>query len=224
MICPEQCLGSRVWTARVAADRAEIQECRKGKTMTAQRRILFTLAFFIASAASGQQGAPPKSTGSPQPLKAAMALIQKELNAVGKLNFVVHIFNAEEKGDPPYSEKLSKVVADPATCTIHYHWWRMMHGEVVNDEDVSLKLHDVLHVATMSHDEYLKKVAEEEGPTPDGDRGYYEKFDPLLFMVMARTSDDDGVAFSFTDEKQAGRVGKAMTQAVKLCGGKTGPL
>ena len=152
-----------------------------------------------------------------------MAVIQKELNAVGKLNFVVHIFNAEEKGDPPYSEQLSKVVADPATCTIHYHWWRMMHGEVVNDEDVSLKLHDVQVVATMSFDEYLKKLDKEEGPTPDGDMGYHEKFDPPLFMVMVRTSEDDGVALSFTDEKQAGRVGKAMTQAVQLCGGKTGP-
>lgn len=191
--------------------------------MQAYRRISFILAIFIVSTAWGQQSAPPKSTGSAQSLTAAMAVIQKELNAVGKLNFVVHIYNAEEKGDPPYSEQLSNVVADPATCTIHYHWWRMMHGEVVNDEDVSLRLHDVQIVATMSYDEYLKKLAKEEGPTPDGDMGYYEKFDPPLFMVMVRISDEDGVALSFTDSKQAGRVGKAMTQAVQLCGGKAGP-
>jgi hypothetical protein len=186
--------------------------------------MFFILAFFITSAAWAQQGAPPKPTGNAKPLTAAMEVIQKELNAVGKLDFVVHIFNAEEKGDAPYSEQLSKVIADPATCTVRYHWWRMMHGEVVNDEDVSLKLHDVQVVATMSYDEYLKKVAKEEGPTPDGDRGYYEKFDPTLFMVMVRISDEDGAAFSFTDAKQAGRVGKAMTQAVQLCGGKTGPF
>ena len=190
--------------------------------MKAYRPIFFILAIFIASTACGQQSAPPKSTGSAQSLAAAMAAIQKELNALGKLNFVVHIYNAEEKGDPPYSEQLTKVVADPATCTIHYHWWRMMHGEVVNDEDVSLKLHDVEIVATMSFDEYLKKLDKEEGPTPDGDRGYYEKFDPPLFMVMVRISDEDETEFSFTDAKQAGRVGKAMTQAVQLCGGKTG--
>jgi len=190
--------------------------------MQAYQRISFILIFFIASTACGQQSAPPKSAAIPQPLTAAMAAIQKELNAVGKLNFVVHIYNAEEKGDSPYSEQLSNVVADPATCTIHYHWWRMMHGDVVNDEDVSLKLHDVEIVATLSHDEYLKKVAKEEGPTPDGDRGYYEKFDPPLFIVLVQISDEDGAAFSFTDAKQAGRVGKAMTQAVQLCGGKTG--
>jgi ferredoxin-NADP reductase len=206
----------------MAADRAEIREDGKGKTMKAYRRISFILAILIVSTACGQQSAPPKPTDSAQSLTAAMAAIQKELNAVGKLNFIVHIYNAEEKGDPPYSEQLSNVVADPATCTIHYHWWRMMHGEVVNDEDVSLKLHDVEIVATMSFDEYLKKLDKEEGPTPDGDRGYYEKFDPPLFMVMVRISDEDGAAFSFTDSKQAGRVGKAMTQAVQLCGGKTG--
>jgi hypothetical protein len=223
MICPEQSLRGRVVTVRAVAERAGNREDRKGKTMKAYRPMFFILAFSIASTVCGQQSAPPKSTGSAQSLTAAMAVIQKELNAVGKLNFVVHIFNAEEKGDPPYSEQLSKVVADPATCTIHYHWWRMMHGEVVNDEDVSLKLHDVQVVATMSFDEYLKKLDKEEGPTPDGDMGYHEKFDPPLFMVMVRTSEDDGVALSFTDEKQAGRVGKAMTQAVQLCGGKTGP-
>lgn len=192
--------------------------------MKAYRPIFFILAFFIASAAWGQQGAQPKSTAAAQPLPAAMQVIQKELNAVGKLSFVVHLYNAEEKGDAPYSEQLSNVVADPATCTIHYHWWRMMHGDVVNDEDVTLKLHDAVMVATMSHDDYLKMVAKQEGPTPDGDRGYYEKFDPPLFMVMVQMSgdDEDGAAFSFTDEKQAGRVGKAMVQAVELCGGKTG--
>lgn len=192
--------------------------------MKAYRPIFFVLAFFIASAALGQQGAQPKSTAAAQPLPAAMQVIQKELNAVGKLSFVVHLYNAEEKGDAPYSEQLSNVVADPATCTIHYHWWRMMHGDVVNDEDVTLKLHDAVMVATMSHDDYLKMVAKQEGPTPDGDRGYYEKFDPPLFMVMVQMSgdDEDGAAFSFTDEKQAGRVGQAMVQAVKLCGGKTG--
>jgi hypothetical protein len=191
--------------------------------MKANGWLAVILACGITSAAWGQQNVPPQPVGGAQSLESAMQAIQKELNTVGRLNFVVHIFNAEEKGDPPYSEQLTKVVADPATCTIHYHWWRMMHGEVVNDEDVSLKLHDVVIVATMSHDEYLKKLAKEEGPTPDGDMGYYEKFDPPLFMVMVQISDEDGAAFSFTDAKQAGRVGKAMTQAVKLCGGKTGP-
>jgi hypothetical protein len=190
--------------------------------MQAHHRISFILVFFIASTAWAQQSAPPKPAGATQPLTAAMQVIQKDLNAVGKLNFVVHINIADEKGDSQYSEQLTKVVADPATCTIHYHWWRMMHGDVVNDEDVSLNLHSMLGVWMMSDDRYFKKVIEKEGSTPD-DKGYYEKFEPTLYIVVMRISEDDEEAFTFTDEKQAGRVGKAMTQAVKLCGGKLGP-
>ena len=74
-----------------------------------------------------------------------MQLIQKELNAVGKLSFVVHVFDKEEgNGTSRYIEELSKVVADPANCTIRYHAWVSMHGEVVHDEDDTLSLHDVL--------------------------------------------------------------------------------
>jgi hypothetical protein len=189
--------------------------------MQAYRRISFTLAIFVVSTVWGQQGAPPKPAGAAQPLTAAMQVIQKELNAVGKLNFVVHINIADEKGDAQYSEQLSNVVADPATCTIHYHWWRMMHGEVVNDEDVTRNLHTMLGVWMMSDQQYFKKVIEKEGSTPD-DKGYYEKFEPTMYMVVMRVAEDDEESFSFTDEKQAGRVGKAMTQAVQLCGGKLG--
>ena len=189
--------------------------------MQAYRRISFTLAVFVVSTVWGQQGAPPKPAGAAQPLTAALAVIQKELNAVGKLNFVVHINIADEKGDAQYSEQLSNVVADPASCTIHYHWWRMMHGEVVNDEDVTRNLRSMLGVWMMSDQQYFKKVIEKEGSTPD-DKGYYEKFEPTMYMVVMRVAEDDEESFSFTDEKQAGRVGKAMTQAVQLCGGKLG--
>lgn len=192
--------------------------------MQAHQRILYFLAFSIASTAWAQQGAPPESTGSPQPLTAAMAVIQKELNSIGKLTFVVHVSNADEKGSSTFSEQLSSVVADPATCTIHYHFWKMMHGDVVNDEDVSLNLHNMLGVWTMSAEQYFQKAVEKEGPSPDGDRGYYMKFDPTMFVVVMRMSEDDDEGFSFTDEKQADRVGKAMTQAVQLCGGETGPF
>lgn len=158
-----------------------------------------------------------------QPLTAAMTDIQKELNSVGKLNFVVHVSNAEEKGDAQISVQLSKVIADPATCTIHYHWWRMMHGDVVNDEDVSLNLHNMQGVWIMSAEQYFKKAVEKEGPTTNGDKGYYERFEPTMYVVVMRISADDEEGFSFTDENQAARVGKATTQAVKLCGGKIGP-
>jgi len=153
-----------------------------------------------------------------------MQVIQKELNSVGQLNFAVAVSNADENGTSQMSEQISKVIADPATCTIRYHWWESIQGNVVDDDDVSISLHDVLGVSTMSAEESWKKEAEKEGATPDELKVYYEKFDPPMFIVAVRMTGDDGEAFSFTDEKQASRVGQAVVQAVLLCGGKNQPF
>jgi len=94
------------------------------------RRITPILAFAITSAAWGQssappppaQNAPPPAQNSPpssqnaptlsaesaQQLAAAMQVIQKELNSVGKLNFIVHSSNADEVGTSRYSVLLTK--------------------------------------------------------------------------------------------------------------------
>jgi hypothetical protein len=210
------------------------------------RRITPILAFAITSAAWGQSSAPPPpaqnapppaqnappsaqnaptlSAESAQQLAAAMQVIQKELNSVGKITFKVDVSNADEKGSSQLSEQASNVIADPATCTIRYHWWESIAGNVVDDEDMSISLHDVQGVSTMSAEESWKKEAEAEGATPDQLKIYYEKFDPPMFIVAMKTTGDNGESFSFTDQKQASRVGEAVTQAVKLCGGKPDPF
>jgi hypothetical protein len=187
------------------------------------RRITPILAFAITSAAFAQQTAPPPAE-SAQQLAAAMQVIQKELNSVGKLSFVVQVSNADEKGSSQLSEQVNKVIADPATCTIRYHWWESISGNVVDDEDMSISLHDVLGVSMMSAEESWKKEAEKEGATPDELKVYYEKFDPPMFIAAMRMTGDDGEAFSFTDQNQASRVGQAVAQAVVLCGGKSDPF
>jgi hypothetical protein len=95
---------------------------------------------------------------------------------------------------------------------------------VGDDDDVSISLHDVLGVSTISAEQSWKKEAEKEGATPNELKVYYEKFDPPMFIVEIRMTGDDGEAFSFTDQKQASRVGQAVAQAVSLCGGKPGPF
>lgn len=196
-------------------------------------------AIAITTAALGQQSPAPRPV-APQPaatkpaaskpvataqsLPATMLEIQTELNKVGKLSFVVDFYLSDEKGTSKVMEEDSKVVADPDSCTIRYHLWKSMHGEVVNDEDVSLNLRDVKGVWTMSNDELLKKVMKKEGTTPDDRKyGYYERYSPTMYVVALRMSNDDENGFPFTDQKQAQRVGRAMAHAVKLCGGKMGP-
>ena len=184
---------------------------------------ILTLALtFTAWAQQTAKTAPP-ATENAQQLASAMQVVQRELNTVGKLTFVVDVSNADEKGTSQYSVLLTNVVADPATCTIRYHFWRSMSGKVVDDDDVSIGLHDVLGISTMSAEEAFKEQAEKEGATPSELEGFYEKFDPPMFVVAMRMPEDADEGFSFTDQKQASRVGQAVVQAVKLCGGKTGP-
>jgi hypothetical protein len=184
------------------------------------RRIAPILALAITSSLWAQQIAAPAHSQDAQKLAAEMQIIQRELNSVGKLNFAVAVSNADEKGTSQMSEQVSNVTADSATCSIRYHWWESIAGNMVDDEDKSIKLHDVLGVSTISAEESWKKEAQKEGATPDELRVYYEKFDPPMFIVAMRMAGDDGEAFSFVDEKQADRVGQAVAQAVLLCGGK----
>jgi hypothetical protein len=153
-----------------------------------------------------------------------MQVIQKELSSLGKLTYMAYVSNADEKGSSKVIIVYSNVVADPASCTISYHWWRSMHGTVVNDEDVSLSLRDAKGVWAMSSVEALHKVSEKEGTLEEERKyGYYERFVPPLYLVDLRMSNDDEEGFEFANQRQSQRVGKAMTQAVKLCGGTQEP-
>jgi hypothetical protein len=195
--------------------------------MKTLRMVVSTFVLTVFSAAFAQQpvAPPPKPAADGPSLAATMQLIQKELNAVGKLSFVVHVFDKEEgNGISKYIEELSKVVADPASCTIRYHWWRSMHGEVINDKDMSLNLHDVLGIVMMSEDQVEKKQFEEDKAYPEEKNTYHLKFIPQVYWVIMRKAGDNIEGFTFADKKQATRVAKAMGHAVELCGGKNVPF
>ena len=169
--------------------------------------------------------APHKTAGSLPTLAETMQLIQDQLNKIGKLSFVVHIQDqVEGNATVPYSTEVSNVVADAASCTIRYHWKRSMHGDVVNDEDVSLSLHDVLGLAAMSDQEHQKMLFERERSSPDEKQTNFTTFEPPLFMVVMREAGDNETGFSFADQKAANSVARAMARVVDLCGGKSGPL
>ncbi len=190
--------------------------------MKSPRSIVFVLILTVFSVAFAQQPAAPplQPAGQGPSLAATMQLIQKELNAVGKLSFVVHIFDKEEgNGVSQYIEERSKVIADPATCAIRYHLWRSMHGGVVNDEDVTFSLRDVLGLSMLTNGEHEKLIFEREKAYPEVKQTLHMKFDPQVYLVIMRTAGDNEEGFSFVDKKQAERIANAMFHAVELCGG-----
>ena len=87
------------------------------------------------------------------------------------------------------------------------------------------ELIDGLGSDLLAIDEAIKRVAEQEGPVEEGRKNdYYDRFVPTVYMVMMRFANNDGDALDFADLKQAQLVGEAMTEAVKLCGGKQEPF
>jgi hypothetical protein len=191
------------------------------------RVIISVLILTAFTATFAQQPAAPshKPVAKAPPLTVTMQLIQKELNAVGKLSFVVHIYDQEEgNGISKYIEERSNVVADPATCTIRFHWSKSVHGDVVDDEDVSFSLRDVLAISMMNIEQVEKKQYEEEKAYPEEKQTLHMKFDPQMYVVIMRKPDDNTEGFSFVDQKQATRVAKAMGHAIELCGGKNVPF
>jgi hypothetical protein len=174
---------------------------------------------------SAQQAAQAsRATGSAPSLAETMQTIQSELNQVGRLNFVIHIEDREEgNATVQYSTEVSNAVADPASCTIRYHWKRSMRGEVVNDEDVSISLGDILGLSMMTVEQHEKAVFERERASPDEQKKGHMEFDPPMFMVVARKAGGNEEGFAFIDEKMAGRVAKALGRGVELCGGKNIP-
>jgi hypothetical protein len=195
--------------------------------MKTLRIIVYAFVFAASCEAFAQQSVtpPPQPAVAGPTLAATMQLIQKEMNAVGRLNFVVHIFDQEEgNGTSKYIVELSNVVADPATCAIRYHWWRSIHGDVVNNEDVSFSLRDVLGLSMMNNDQAEKKQYEADKAYPEEKQTYHTEFVPQLYLVIMRKPEDNVEGFMFIDKKQADRVAKSMGHAVELCGGKNVPF
>jgi hypothetical protein len=178
------------------------------------------LACGISSTAPlGQQSATPQPADSGPSLAATMQFIQNTLRERGKLTFVVHT-NNDAGGDTAIQEtsEISNVVADPAAGTIGYHYKKTGQGNVLED-DYKLNLHDVHSVVVIPFEQYALEEHEKEKPYLGDQPGWYAKFDPPIFLVLARGPGDEERGVDYADEKMAHRIADALSHAVELCGG-----
>jgi hypothetical protein len=191
------------------------------KTLRAIGSVLVLTAF---SAAFAQQPvAPPSKPAASGPsLAETMQLIQKELNAVGKTNFMVN--TRDEQGGPDhiaqYTTEISNVVADSASCTVRYHWKSSTPDQVMDEGDFSLNLHDVQSVRVMTYVQYVREVDGEDTEHTDP-KDWYTKYNPPIIMLVPQLARDKTgeYGFIFADEEIANRIAKVLTHAVELCGG-----
>jgi len=193
--------------------------------MKTLRAIVSVLVLTAISASFAQQpdAPPPKPVADGPTLVATMQLIQKELNAVGKTNFMVS--TRDEQGGPDhiaqYTTKISNVVAVSASCTVRYHWKRSTTNGVLDESDFSLNLHDVQGIKVMTYVQYLKEVEGENIGDPNDQTDWYTKFNPPMIVLFPQLAGDKAgeYGFIFADEVMANRITKMLTHAVELCGG-----
>jgi hypothetical protein len=160
---------------------------------------------------------PPKPADEGPSLEVTMKFIQSKLSS--KANFIEYIHDDAQNTDRivQMSVETSKVVADPAGCRIAYHTSTIRDANTtVFDGDGSLNLREVEDLVVRTGEQEKKIIDSEEGHLT-----YTTRFDPPIFFVIARRSQDEDLqdAFLFREEDMANRVAKAMVHAVELCGG-----
>ena len=179
--------------------------------------VVCLLAVLIGPAVAQQPVAKPQPAVNGPTLAETMQLLQKELNAYGKVTFTV--IERDEPGGPEhisqYTFEISNVVADSASCKVRYHMSSSIKEKVISDEDLSLKLHYVLGIRVRTYVQFLKEEDGIDIENPDDQARGYTKFNPPMIMLEPQGAD----GFVFADEAMANRIAKVLTHAVELCGG-----
>jgi hypothetical protein len=148
-----------------------------------------------------------------------MQFLQAALNEQGKMSWTTHYHDSADATNWTYSFvfETSKFVADPAACTINYHYKITRDGVVTSDTDTSFSLHDVQDVTLTTGDQRQNK-----NDLAAGHKTWNAKVDPPVFDLIVQEKGNAEFYFFFFDEDTANRVTKAMGHAVELCGWSRG--
>lgn len=187
---------------------------------------LMTMCFLVLAATSAlAQGKksvppPPKPAEAGPSLEVTMTFIQDELNDVGRLNFIAYYHDNADGDDwtNQFRNQATKIVSDPGTCRINYHWKVEIDGAVTQDLNSSFLFKDVRDIAVMSIEQVQKEL-----DTAAGHPSWNAKVDPPVFSLKVRGTDKHSNYFYLYDEQMANRLAKAMLHAVELCGGGSEP-
>lgn len=175
-------------------------------------------ALFCASALA-QTAAPPPSGAidNGTPLAVTMQYIQGKLNDIGTVNFVTYVQNTTENSSFSniYRIEVGHVVADPSQCRVTYHWKILRDSSTLMDDDFSFLLQDVQDIVIEPYSKYQNEVDASLG----NPNFVTSSTNPRITALVARHSQGTSNLFPFTDADTAGRVAKAFTHAVDLCGG-----
>src|SRR3984885_7631631 len=171
--------------------------------------LLSSLIFLVSAVAFAQSqvAPPPKPADDGQTIEATMKFIEDKLNAIGRVDIVVYLNDGVRGTD--WSNKrtweISKVVADPKTCFMKYHYKWIHVGQVLRDNDITLGFKWVRSIAVTPMDPLLHNADAKAGHPERSERSV-----PPVFVLVAKFANGNNQQFEFFDESMANRVAKAM--------------
>jgi hypothetical protein len=171
-----------------------------------------------SGATSLAPGSVTKPTDSGPSLAATMQFIQDKLNGLGRVTYAETLETPSgHTFSNTFTIEASNVVADRNQCRISYHWKKTMDvptAQVVVDEDQGFSVRDFQNIVVKPFAQYLTEYNAIHGP-----HLAVPSTNPSLSALVLHPTDGKDRFFLFTDEALAGRVVKALTHAVELCGG-----
>ena len=174
--------------------------------------------FAVASAIPQQAVPPPPRPADSGPsLQATMQFIQGKLSDIGTVNFVNFVQNTNDNStfNVNWTEEVTNVVADPATCRVSDHWKAIENGSTTQEVDGWFELRDVDRVIVKPMEQYQS----EQDASLGNPNLITTATNPRMTALVVLRPHNISYLFPFTDADMADRVAKALTHAVELCGG-----
>jgi hypothetical protein len=185
--------------------------------MTAARASLALLSAGAAAAAFPALAEPAGAgaAGSqPATLTSTLSSIAKDIGDHGSVAYAAHTHDSANGQDAvtQVTSEASHVAADPAACTISYHWRITANGAAVGEQDRKIALNAVTEVQA-----HAGAQGQSQGAT--GLQTVTTTTTPPIFVVTVMQG-ASGNAIYFTDSAAADELVADLTHAAELCDAK----
>jgi hypothetical protein len=171
-------------------------------------------AGLAAIAAPAHAASPRAASGAG--LEATLDFIRDKLGQQGRIDYAGAMHDSADNTNwvNRFNVEASNVTADIASCRVGFHWRTGVDGKQGQDFDTGFRFSQLQTVALTSMEEDVNRLAAKDGhPTWTG------KINPPVWVLTASTSAGERFVVDFRDRDLADRVIRAMTHAMKLCGG-----
>jgi hypothetical protein len=140
-----------------------------------------------------------------------MTRITSALSSQGPLDITAAAHNdiSGSSGAIRVQFEISAVRADPAHCSIRYHFRRIQLGGVRDDADNTIDLRAVAKLEVMPIEELLRRFT--------AGSGWRFKAKPPMSLLMVDQADGPHARLVFRDMETAKRTARDFVEAIDLC-------